>query len=298
MTVRLRLKTRPLLLVAAPVVLAVFAWGLYQTGTPAADNGAINPSKTRLLQQESSLMRHYGQWEKALAPALKLHNAYPDSHLYIQQLAEIYSHLGRPAEEAALWEQFLVHAPRPIEACPQIGKAYQKAGQTQRAIGAMERCLAFEPKNPDSIFYLAHTLELAGELDRAADLYEQGSALSPDYADMRIGLARLRLRQGKLPEAKTAAEAIVNEAPKDVDALLVLGLACQRMGDRANARRYLERGASLADNDADFHVALGSLAEQDANLDQAIAQYRKAAQLDRGNREVAQKLALLEKARP
>ena len=243
-------------------------------------------------------MRRYGKWERALRPTLKLHSAYPDSHIYSQQLAEIYDHLGRYREEAAMWEQFFVHAPLPIEACPQIGEAYQKQGLAKQAIGALERCLAVDPNSPDQIFDLARALERNGELDRAAEQYARGFALKPTYADLGVGLARVRLRQGKAEEAATLAGMVLARTPKNPDALLVMGLACVREGHRDEARAYLERGVQAADTYTDLHLALANLAEQDANLDSAILHYRKVVQLDKSNVEAAHRLELLERAHP
>lgn len=289
---------RPLPLVLSTAALALFYWGLFHMPVPGAGGGALDPEKARQLQDESAVMRRYGNWKRALTPTLKLHNAYPESHIYVGQLAEIYGHLERYREEAAMWEEFVVRAPRPIEGCPQLGQAYEKQGLQQQAIAAFEKCLAFEPNNPDSIFYLARALERGGETDRAAALYERGATVSPTYFDLEIGLARMRLRQGKTDEARARATHIVNQSPKNVDALLVLGLACQRLGDRTDARNYLEHGVQLADGYIDFHLALANMAEQDANLEQAIRHYQKAADLDKRNSEVAQRLALLRRARP
>ena len=298
MTLRVHAKIRPITALLAPAALGIFYWGLFQSRAPEAEGGMLSPAKSRLLQEESALMRRYGRWDRALPPTLQLHTAYPENHIYIGQLAEIYDHLGRYGDAAGMWEEFLVHAPRPIEACPQIGQVYEKQGLEKQAIGSLERCLALEPNNPDSIFFLAHALERDGDLSRAAALYERGVALSPQYLDLQIGLARVRLRQGKAEEAKALATGVVSGSPNNVDALLVLGLASVRLGERADAKRYLTRGSQLADAYADFHIALAQIAEQDANLEQAIQQYQKAAKLDKTNAEVAQRLALLERARP
>lgn len=296
MTLRIQTKGRPLALLLAPLTLAAFAWGLFEVQAPAPEGGALSPAKSRVLEEESTMMRRYGRWERALKPALTLHQAYPENSIYMGDLAEIDHHLGRYRDEAAMWEEFLVHAPRPIEACPQIGQAYEQQGQEKLAIGALERCLALEPDNPDSLYYLAHALERSGAMDRASALYQRGIALSPQYSDLQIGLARTRLREGKAQEAKELAGAVVDRSPNNVDALLVLGFACQRLGDRAAAKKYFERGARLADGYTDFHVALANMAEQDADLAEAIAQYQKVVQLDKSNVEAAQRLALLEKA--
>lgn len=257
----------------------------------------LNPETARALQDESAVMRRYGNWARALPPTQQLHEAYPESHIYVAELAEIYHHLSRYREEAAMWEAFWMRAPLPIEACPQIGDAYQNQGLTKQAIGALERCLTVEPESPDQMFYLARALERDGEIERAAALYAHGLAARPEDPDLTLGLARARLRQGKYAECRALADSVVKRSPNNPDALLVLGLLATREGHRTEARNYLERGVRAADGYADLHLALANLAEQDANLDVAIVHYRRVAELDKGNSAAAERLQMLERAR-
>lgn len=295
MTPRSNSNAQPVRLLVAVLALGAFYWGLYRMPVPGAKAG-LDPQKSRDLQDQAAVMRRYGKWDRALAPTMKLRNAYPENPIYIGQLAEIYDHLGRYREEAAMWEQFLVHAPRPIEGCPQIGDAYEKQGLPKQAIAAFEKCLGLEPESPDQIFYLARALERDGQTDRAAELYQRGAAADPAYADLTIGLARIRLQQGKPDEARRVAAAALVESPKNPDALLVLGLACVREGDRTAARNYFERGVRVADGYADLHLALANLDEQDANLNEAIEHYEKVVALDKSNQQAAERLDLLRRA--
>lgn len=287
----------PLRLLATVLALGTFYWGLFRMPVPGSSGGGLEPEKARALQEESSVMRRYGNWERALPLTLKLHEAYPESHIYIGQLAEIYDHLGRYREEAGMWEKFIERAPRPIEGCPQIGESYDKQRLPKDALKAYEKCLAIDPTDPDQVFYLARALEKDGQIDRAAALYARGVELSPNYSDLAVGLARTRMRQGKLEEARKLAAGILAQSPRNADALLVLGLACERLGNRVEAKSYLERGVQAADGYADLHLALASLAEQDSDLNTAILHYGRAVELDRTNAEAAHRLALLKKVR-
>ena len=283
-------------LLATALVLGMFYYGLFRMPVPGS-SGGLDPDQARELQEESAVMRRYGNWTKALPLTLKLHEAYPESHIYIGQLAEIYDHLGRYREEAEMWEQFLERAPRPIEGCPQIGQAYEKQGLPKKALQAFEKCLAIEPTDPDQIFYLARAVEQDGQTDRAAALYARGVELSPNYSDLAIGLARMRMRQGKFEEARRLLIHVLDQSPKNPDALLVLGLACERLGERKEAKSYLERGVAVAGDYADLHLALASLAEQDADLNTAIQHYGKAVELDKTNAQAAHRLEMLRKVR-
>ena len=292
-----RQETQVLRLVRATVVLAIFYAILFRVPIPGTAGKTLQPRDLQRLQERSAALRRAGKWQRAIEPALRLHTEYPENHIYIDNMAEIYSHLGRYREEAAMWELFLTRAPLPGEGCPQIGQAYEKQGKPKETLDAFERCLAFDPADTDSIYYLAHTLERQGLSERAAAMYERGVALSPNYSDMQIGLARMRLRQDRASEAKQIAETVVKRSPENVDALLVLGLAWRSDGNRARARTYLERGSKLADRYADFHIVLGGMAEQDNDINGAIRHYQKVTDIDRRNTSIALRLDALKKAR-
>ena len=286
-------------LLASALALGAFCWGV-SFRVPAhagAGNAALDPDESRRLQETATQLLRAEKWSEALEPTLKLHAAYPESHIYIGQLAEIYNHLGRYRDEAAMWEEFLLRSPQPIEGCPQIAEAYTRQGLEAQAISAYEKCLAFEPYNPDSILFLARARERAGEVDRAAELYQRGIAVSPAYPDLETGLARMRLRQGKAEEARTLAAQVLKQSPTNTDALLVMGLACQRLGLRKDARGYFERGVQLADTYTDFHIALANMAEQDSDRAAAIRHYEKVTEQDATNAEAARRLAVLRGAR-
>ncbi|MDQ6700546.1 MAG: tetratricopeptide repeat protein, partial [Acidobacteriota bacterium] len=208
-----RHETHVLRLLRATAVLAMFYVILFRLPIPGAASKALQPGALQKLQERSAEFRRSGKWSRALEPAGRLHAEYPENHIYIDNLAEIYAHLGRYREEAAMWELFLTRAPLPGEGCPQIGQAYEKQGKTKETLDAFERCLALDPADTDSIYYLAHTLERQGFSERAAAMYERGVALSPNYSDLQIGLARMRMRQDRISEAKQIAEAVVKRSP-------------------------------------------------------------------------------------
>ena len=248
-------------------VVALFYGALFTGHTPApvapsapsaASGIATDVAKGLVAEAREAIGR--GDYAKALKPALALHDAFPSSHIYIEQLANTYHHLKQPVEEAALWEEYLLKAPNPSSACPHLGLAYRAQGKQDKAIDAFERCLAFDPSNPDAILYLALAEEREGHVEKAAELYERGLTLAPKYADLRLGLARIDLRDGRAAEAKSAALLVLKTSPDNTDALFVAGLACLRTGDPAAARKYLERGLSLSPGNADLSQALAQVA--------------------------------------
>jgi len=254
------------------LALALFGWVLFRMPLPPflakMPGAAPDAEESRALREEATALRRHGKWERALRVERRLHDAYPGDPTYMAELGEIYDHLGRFAEEAAIWAEFFDHSPTPLEGCPQAGQAYEKLGRQREAIAVFERCLSFQPDLPDSLFYLAHAFERDGNIGRAAELYEHGWKLFPANGDLATGLARMRLRQGQPEEARRLAGDVLRAAGgKNSDALLVAGLAARRLGDRAAALDYLRRGAALAPRDEDFKTTLAQMAAEDAGRD-------------------------------
>jgi tetratricopeptide (TPR) repeat protein len=195
----------------------------------------------------------------ALLPPGRIGGEAPEDHTAIERRALAAAGEGKHAEAAALWEQFLDRAPRPIEGCPQIGLSYRGAGNAQGSIRAFERCLALDPLNADSILYLAHALEIDTQRGRASGLYRRGLEIAPLNPDLALGLGRIALHEERFTEARTTAQAVLDRSPDHPDALLLLGLAHLRAGDAKSARPVLERGARIAPNDPEFKHVLGQL---------------------------------------
>ena len=264
------LDTRASRIVLSLAVVALFYWALFTGHAPApAAPPAISAASgmatevAKALVAEARALISGGDYAKALEPARKLHDAYPSSDIYVEQLATTYHHLNRPVEEAALWEEYLLTAPNPNQACPHLGFAYRAQGRQDKALDAFERCLKLDPSDPDAILYLALAEEREGHAEKATELYKRGLTLVPDYHDLRLGLARIDLRAGRVAEAKSAALFVLKAAPDNTDALFVAGLACTRTGDLATARKYLERGLRLSPGNSDLTQALAQVAARE-----------------------------------
>jgi tetratricopeptide (TPR) repeat protein len=283
----------PLLLAAAYIGLMVIPWAGSERPTRQ-----LTAEESSALWSDSQSLFKQSKYHEALAAALKLHEAYPGNHLYIEMAATSYGRLGDYQHEAEFWEKYFDSAPNPVAACPQIGQAYWKQGRQDKAIAAFERCLARDPKNSDSIFFLAHALEMTGRLDRAANLYRQGMKIAPEYEDMKTGLARVWLRQGKAAQAEQAAQLLLQHSPDNLDALLVAGLAYSAEGQLKKAKEYLARGVQLSGTDAEFHEALAAIAQQENDPREALRQYDVMVEQHPDDRRIAAKRnAMREKVR-
>jgi tetratricopeptide (TPR) repeat protein len=257
------------------------------TATRGMAPAALSIEQTReILDLSRSNLRQH-KTEEALGLTEKLHKAYPQNHIYIEQLAGIYHTLERYKEEAESWELYMQYSPTAIEACPQLGEAYRRQGLVQETLNACQRCLALDEKNVDSLFFLALAYERSNQLDKATEFYERALQLHPPYADPQIGLARVCLRQGKPAKAEALISKVYEQTPNNVDALLVFGMTLRSAGKLAEAKKYLQRGTELSSTYSDFYIVLGGIAEQEGDIEGAIKYYDRVLELAPENRDIA-----------
>ena len=233
-----------------------------------ADEDASNPNALSVrhsqeLLWESKQLLLAGKLKESLMPTLRLYRAFPENHIYIQQLAQTYDTLGQFKESAPLWDRYLQTSPTPIEGCPMVGLAHENLGQAAEAKQAFERCWKIEPTS-DMIFFYGHAVERDGDYTRAAELYEQGLKRAPDYPDLQIGLARAQLQLGKLPASRQRIEAVLARRPDNADALLVAALVHWRMGELGAARENLEHAHRVSPGYKEAEVMLAELRGQSA----------------------------------
>jgi len=271
------------------IVLCLFYGVIYYVPSisPANAQAVSGIEQTREILDLSRKNLRENKAQDALALTEKLHQAYPQNHIYIEQLANIYHILERYKEEAESWELYLKLSPTPVEACPQIGEAYRRQGLIQETLNACQRCLTMDEKNVDSLFYLALAYERSNQLDKAAEFYERAVQLYPPYPDTRIGLARVLLRQGKAAKAEEIISKVYEQSPNNVDCLLVFGMTRRLAGKLDEAKKYLQHGIELSATYTDFYVVLGGIAEQEGDIAGAIKYYDRVLELAPENRDIA-----------
>ena len=66
----------------------------------------LTAEKSSALWSDSQSLFKQSKYHEALAAALKLHEAYPGNHLYIEMAATSYGRLGDYQHEAEFWEKY------------------------------------------------------------------------------------------------------------------------------------------------------------------------------------------------
>jgi tetratricopeptide (TPR) repeat protein len=221
---------------------------------PSEPSGANQRAAERrqLLLRRSREMASRGQAGRALETVLRLKAQEPRETEILRLTAELYHQLGRYADEAAVWEDFMTNAPLPREACPYIGMAYRLVGRMDKSFESFQRCLALDEKDPDALLFVAMYHERRAELAEARRILDRALAISPTYPDLLIARARIAVRLGNWREARKLVEPVLQRQSDDPDALLVAAMASLAAGDLARARAYVDRGLASRPNDTDL----------------------------------------------
>ncbi len=159
------------------------------------------------------------------------------------------------AEEA--YQKILLYDKSNAEVWQNLGMVHYLLGQNELALDALRTALNLNPHNPVACQILGLALERTGQLEDAAEAYQQAIALNPNYANALNSLGELRLRQGSLDEAEKLFRQAIAAAPD----------------------------WSIS------YVNLGDVLMKQEQRQTAIAEYRKAINLDRQNPNIWQRLA-------
>jgi tetratricopeptide (TPR) repeat protein len=256
----------PFIRFAFPTLILYLFWWLVvvnpyldEAAEEKADGHSLSISQTQDMLSLSRQLVKGNRLQEALIPLNRLHEAYPENQIYLQQLAEAYDGLSRFRESAKMWEGYLQYSPTPLEGCPQIAFAYDKAGMEKESFNAFERCYKIDQDYSDSILFYAHALELDGQFKKALELYQHGVKLSPGYSDMNIGLARMEMRAGQTASARTRIDKVLVNHPNYADALLTAGLVYSSQDDKRKAIEFLEHAHEVSPNYKDVIKVLEHL---------------------------------------
>ena len=185
------------------------------------------------------------------------------------------------------------------------------AGETSASKDAYQQLLGIEPDNADAYFGLgelnlvtpdlvAAKQAFANALSRAPEwpdaLYELGKlesgaqavtmlekalAARPDWLEARLALGSARLKNGDSAGSEQVLREVLRGHPDSALAHAQLGVALEAKHDLVGAEPELRLGLTTLPNDIDANLALARVLAQTDRADDAFAQFRTAAGLER-----------------
>lgn len=135
-------------------------------------------------------------------------------------------------------------------------------------------------RSPATLTDAAFAAVKAGRYSEAVDLARQAVRASPADARARSLLARALDGADRPAEAAEVVAGLLRDQPGQVDFLYWYAVLLRRAGRAEEALPIAMRLATLAPQRADLHAHLGVIQADLSRLDDAVASFRRAAELD------------------
>jgi tetratricopeptide (TPR) repeat protein len=182
--------------------------------------------------------------------------------------------------------------PAHVQANLLLGAHYQRRGQLSLAIQHLDAALKAGPPRDDLKLKLADLNGQVGRVDDAIILAREVVAARPTLAAAHYVLGSLYLNKGSVPQAVEALGAAARLAPDNAVTQLTLASAHERAGQADRAVAIYKRVQALTPDDPrPYNNAAWLNAVQGKNLDEALAQARRAVELTRRSPALAAGLA-------
>ncbi len=190
------------------------------------------------------------------------------------------------------------HAPTPSHGQPRVidelnastfverGWSKIASGEFDEAEIALEKALALNPGDPQAETLLGWARMSQGKLDAAMELFEQVLDRAPDFALAHINVGYVHLRRGQYEVAvEHLAHAITLDSDRKATlyAYYYLGLVHLEQEQIDDAIAALQRSIELGPNLIEARFVLGRVYWFADRADEAIATWRKGAEVNKFN---------------
>jgi Flp pilus assembly protein TadD len=138
-------------------------------------------------------------------------------------------------------------------------------------------------KDPLVQVAVGKVFEGGDNLDQAAQAYKKALETDPGYTPARAALLSAQVRKGDTEGALVEAQKLAAEMPQSGEIQLELGRLLLRKGDFVGATPALEKAVAASPGLAEAHALLGYAYQSNRKSAEALAEYRKATELDPKN---------------
>lgn len=173
-----------------------------------------------------------------------------------------------------------------------LGRVYEAIaplnipGAGQAAADAYVKASENSPMDPSILLAAARVAIQIQDFSRAQELLAKAIGLKSDYAPAHFLISQLEARAGNIEKAIQSSEQTFLLAPNDVGVLFQLGLLYYQNKDYQNAKPVFERAVGLNSSYSNARYFLGLIYDREGKKEEAIAQFKKIAELNPDNQEV------------
>ena len=232
----------------------------------------------RILQVE--VLFAAGEPEKALSAAKDLRENYPLSSELRIQLARVLDRYGASGHALQIALDLTGSAEQPAGTHALIGKIFLQKGLLVPATTHAERALEKTPDSLEAVMLNGKVAMLRSEHDRARELFGKATELEPENAATHHLLGVAHMGADSPDDAISGLQKASELLPENGRFHYDLARALSKAGRTEDARHRFELAAQYLDNPYKAYTWLGTLAQQNQDLQQATVFYEKAIQAD------------------
>jgi tetratricopeptide (TPR) repeat protein len=180
-----------------------------------------------------------------------------------------------------------------VEAYRRFDRAVElsRSGRHEESIGEYRRALELAPEHAEAHNNLGLALAHVGKLDEAIEHYRKALGSDPSLATVHNNLGAALARSGKASEAVEEFVLFLDSSPDSVEAHGNLLRALAQAGRAGEAERLLAELSRKHPGSAPLHNSRGVALVWQKQTDEAVAEFKRAIELDSKLVEARQNLA-------
>jgi tetratricopeptide (TPR) repeat protein len=224
-------------------------------------------------------------------------DADPDSAELNNNLADLYFRTGKIHEAESTARMLLKSDPNNVDAHKMLGRIYlRQLGEgdndvsstapsgnvLDQAIAEFEKIVALQPRSVEDRMVLGQLYKVKHQPQKAEEEFKTAQAIEPESEDVVLNLAGLFADAGDLQHAVKVIEA-VPESDRTPKMEFTLGAAYEQLKQPKDAIAAYRRAADLEPGDLRTIDALAEALFNNEQYDEALKQYQQLAEADPDN---------------
>ena len=219
-------------------------------------------------------------------------NADPHSAQLYDGLAELYFRTGRARDAETTARELLKTSPNDVDAHKLLGRIYlRQLGEQQNssastsgnaldlAIAEFEKIVSLQPKSVEDHMVLGSLYTVKHQAAKAEEQYKIAQSIEPESEEVVLNLARVYVESGDIDRASKLIEA-VPQSDRTARMEFTLGAAYDQLKRTKDAIAAYKRAADLEPGDVPTMNALGQALLNDNQFDAALKEYKDIAAAD------------------
>lgn len=257
----------------------------------------LDPENKWYLLQLAYLYKSNSLHKEALVTFEKLYKLEPTNINYAFSLADSYLYVGESKKAIAIMDEVEAQIGVNEELSYQKRDLYLKMGDKKNAIKTIQNLVDAFPDEPMHLGALAETYQMTGDFDKAFEYYEKLLSIDPDNGVAHFSMFQLYVKQQKDNEAIASLKKAFLSDEVTIDLKIDVLLKMYEMNTELYNKSSYELLDVLLQNhpeDAKTYSIYGDFLNRDRRINEAIAKYRKAVELDQTKYTIWNQIMLLE----